>query len=435
MLSGWGRMPVVPGVERRSEDLEALTREIALARGLGRAYGDAALPAPGDLFVVGTTLANRLLAFDEATGLLTAESGVSLDELCSVFLPRGFFTPVSPGTRFVTLGGMVACDVHGKNHHRDGTFGQHVVRLTLRVADGRVMSCSSTVHRDLFFATIGGMGLTGAILDVTFRMARVPSSWIVEARERVSDIDRFVERLKQTSAEWPMTVGWIDCLTTGKHLGRGVLIRGRWAEPHEARSTPPPALRTLTAPVEFPNFLLRKPMVQAFNAVNYWRHAGLGRSTLAHPYRFFYPLDAILNWRRVYGRRGFVQYQCVLPTTAGSEAAKRFLEVLTRMGGASYLCVIKDCGPQGIGLLSFPMPGISIAMDIPCGAATQKLVGALNAQVIAEGGRIYLAKDALTRADEFRAMEPRLDRFLEIRRAWDPDGLIRSAQSVRLFGW
>ena len=435
LLGGWGRVPLVPGRERRSEDLETLSRDLPLARGLGRAYGDAALPAPGDFEVAGTTLADRILAFDPDTQILTAEAGYSLDALCRDFLPRGYFTPVTPGTRFVTIGGMAACDVHGKNHHVAGTFGRHVQALKVRTGDGRLVSCSPAEHPDLFYATIGGMGLTGLICEVTVRLSRIPSPWVYAERQRVRDIDEFIDTLRTSSTNWPMTVGWIDCLARGRHLGRGVLFRGRWAERHEAPDTAPGTLAGPDLPMDFPTFVLRPLTVRTFNAVLYRRYA-LGQSTgIVHPFRFFYPLDAIGHWTRMYGRRGFTQYQCVLPESGGHAAARRFLELLTARGGASFLCVIKDCGAEGDGLLSFPKAGISIALDIPMRDATPGLVDALNELVIAEGGRVYLAKDALTRPEHFRAMEPRLDRFLAVRRTWDPDGRIRSAQSVRLFGW
>jgi len=330
---------------------------------------------------------------------------------------------------------MVACDVHGKNHHRDGSFGHHVLALTVRTGNGDVVRCSPIHHDDLFRATIGGMGLTGAILDVTVRLTRIPSPFIFEERERIPDIDGIVDALKLASTHWPMTVGWIDCLADGRRMGRGVIFRGRWAEPSEA----PASLRLqparLFVPCNLPSFVLTRPTVRAFNAFNYWRHRWRPRSAIVHPYTFFYPLDAIRHWPRMYGSRGFVQYQCVLPESAGRESARRFLSVLTRRGGASFLAVIKDCGAEGIGLLSFPRPGISIAVDIPMRDDTQSLVDALNEAVIAEGGRVYLAKDALTRAEHFRAMEPRLEEFVAIRRKWDPEGRVRSALSVRLFGW
>jgi FAD/FMN-containing dehydrogenase len=434
VLSGWGRVPTVPGVELRSENLEQLTRDLPLARGLGRAYGDAALPAPGDLTVAGTSLADRILAFDPETGLLTAEAGLSLDHICRVFLPRGFFTPVTPGTRFVTVGGMVAADVHGKNHHRDGCFGQYVVSLTVRVGDGRIVSCSQTENEDLFHATIGGMGLTGAILEVSFRLSRVPSPWIYEDRRRIGSIDEFVAALQAAAPVWPMTVGWIDGLTRGPRMGRGVLFCGRWAEAEEAPRHYPPPLSEISLPVDFPEMVLSPLTIRAFNAVTYRRYSDNRPSGIVHPYAYFYPLDRIGHWTRMYGRRGFTQYQCVFPYAAGREAVHECFDLLTRRGGA-FLGVIKDCGPEGTGMLSFPMPGISLALDIPMRDTTQALIDSMNELVIKAGGRIYLAKDALTRAEHFRAMEPRLDAFLAVRQRYDPDRRIRSAQSVRLFGW
>lgn len=432
-LSGWGRVPVVPGYEVRSEDLAAITTDVPLTRGLGRAYGDAALPAPGDLRVAGSRLADRVLHFDNETGDITAEAGLSLDELYRSFLPRGWFTPVTPGTRYVTLGGMVAADVHGKNHHVDGCFGRHVHALTLRVADGRIVTCSRAEHPELFFATIGGMGLTGHILHVSFRLVRVPSPWIYQEMQRVPNLDAFMDALKASAASWPMTMGWIDCLSSGTALGRGVLFRGRWAQPHEAPAAFPGLNAPLPVPFMFPDGVLGTAAVRAFNAV-YYRLPHANRKAI-HPKGFFYPLDIAGDWHRMYGPRGFTQYQCVLPASGGHEAARRFLEVVTQGGGASFLCVIKDCGAEGEGMLSFPKPGISIALDLALRDDTQALVDRMNERVIAEGGRIYLAKDALTRPDHFRAMETRLDRFLDVRRTWDPDGRLRSAQSVRLFGW
>lgn len=432
-LSGWGLLPA-PGVERRSEDLPALTRGAVLTRGLGRSYGDSSLPPPGTLEVAGSALADRILSFAPATGVLRAEAGLSLNALNRVFLARGFFSPVTPGTSFVTLGGAVAADVHGKNHHRDGCFGEHVRALTLRVADGRILECSREVEPELFRATLGGMGLTGHVLEVEFQLARVPSPWIVFESERVPNVDAYVDALKAAAPSWPMTVGWIDCLTRGKNLGRGILIKGRWAEPGEAPSHPPPAKRKLAVPFLFPSWVLNPLSIRAFNLAYYWKHLPRRRAGTMTPDAFFYPLDGIHHWNRIYGRRGFTQYHCVLPESAGRGAARRFMERLTALGGASFLCVIKDCGPEGTGMLSFPMPGISIAVDMAVTDRTQRIVDELNAFVIAEGGRIYLAKDAFTRAEDFRRMEPRLEAFLAVKRKWDPEGRIRSAQSVRLLG-
>jgi FAD/FMN-containing dehydrogenase len=432
-LAGWGRIPVV-GRELRSEDLAALTRDAVLTRGLGRSYGDASLPPPTRATVAGSALADRILGFDPETGILTAEAGFTLLELNRLFWPRGFGAPVAPGTQYLTLGGMVAADVHGKNHHRDGCFGRHVLGLRMRVADGRILAVSRECEPELFRATLGGMGLTGHVLEVTCRLQRIPSPWILRETERVADIDAFIEALKAAGPRWPYTMGWIDCLSRGREMGRGVLYRGRWAEASEAPATPPRPTSRPAVPFVLPGWVVNRWSVQAFNALKYASHIPGVKRRVAHPESFFYPLDRIRDWNRMYGPRGFTQYQCVVPDAAGHGAARRFLELLTGRGGASMLCVIKDCGAEGEGLLSFPRPGISIALDIPVRDDTQALVDALNELVIGEGGRVYLAKDQFTRAEHFRSMEPRLAEFLRVRRRWDPEGRLRSAQSVRLFG-
>jgi decaprenylphospho-beta-D-ribofuranose 2-oxidase len=431
-IAGWGRL-YQPGKELFVDELEKAPA-VPLFRGLARSYGDSAIPPPGQPVVVSTTRADRILAFDPRTGRLRAESGLSLYAINQLLLPRGWFVPVTPGTQFVTLGGMVAADVHGKNHHVEGCFGAHVLRVKMRVADGRLLECGPDLERDLFLATVGGMGLTGHILEVEFDMRRIPTPWIWQESERVPDIDAYIEALKAAATQWPMTVGWIDCLSRGKNLGRGILMKGRWAEGHEAPVKFPNEPQRLTFPFEAPQFLLGQPTVRAFNTAFYWKHLKKKQQGIVDPFTFFYPLDFVREWNLMYGRRGFTQYQCVLPESAGPQAARRFLELLTARGGASFLCVIKDCGPQGAGLLSFPMKGISIALDIAVRDDTQALVDALNAHVIGEGGRVYLAKDSFTRAQDFRAMEPRLEHFLHVRRAWDPKGVFKSAQSVRLFG-
>lgn len=432
-LWGWGRVPR-PGREVRSEDLEALTRDAVLCRGLGRSYGDSSLPPPSHPVVVATPLADRILSFDAATGTLRAEAGLSLREINRLFLPRGFFDPVAPGTQFITLGGMVAADVHGKTHHRSGSFGNHLLEVRMRVPDGRILECSREVEPELFRATVGGMGLTGHILEVECRLARVPSSWMYVESERIPDVDRFVDALKESGRDWPYTVGWIDCLSRGRLMGRGILARGRWAEPSDAPARPPAPLRRPAIPFVFPGWVINRWSVRAFNELYYRKQLRQLTRGIVHPEAFFYPLDAVGHWNRMYGRRGFTQYQCVLPESAGRGAPRRFLELLTRRGGASMLCVIKDCGDEGFGLLSFPLRGISIALDIPIRDQTDDLVDALNELVVAEGGRVYLAKDQFTRPERYRAMEPRLPEWTRIRRAWDPEGRLRSAQSVRLLG-
>ena len=434
-LAGWGRFPIVDGLEWKSEELTPITEKATLCRGLGRSYGDSSLPARADFPVVTTTLADRLLSFDPVSGRLRAEAGVSLLDLNRVFLRRGWFVPVSPGTQFVTLGGMIASNIHGKNHHVDGCFGEHVNSIRMRVADGRIIECSETSEQELFRATIGGMGLTGHILEAEFTMRRIPSPWIWGESERIDNLDAMVAGLKEAARQWPMTVGWVDCLARGAKLGRGILMKGRWAKAEEAPEAPPSMKRRFRMPFFFPSLALCRPSMKAFNLAYYWKHFQRIRRGIQHPDAFLYPLDALDDWNLIYGRRGFTQYQCVLPQAEDNAPARRLLERFLSGGGTGFLCVIKDCGAEGKGMLSFPRRGMSIAMDFPIRPTkTPALVDRLNELVIAEGGRIYLTKDAFTRPEHFRAMEPRLEAFNAVRRRWDPQVRIRSAQSVRLLG-
>jgi FAD/FMN-containing dehydrogenase len=278
------------------------------------------------------------------------------------------------------------------------------------------------------------MGLTGHILEVEVSLQRIPSSWIDEESVRIANLEEFLDQLKESGERFPFTVGWIDCIARGKSLGRGILFRGDWATPDRAPGHAPRLRRRVTVPFELPAWVLNGVSARAFNEAVYRSHWRKHRTRLQSWESFFYPLDKVLHWNRVYGRRGFTQFQFVLPETARRGATRRFLEMLTSRGDASFLCVIKDCGAQGKGTLSFPEPGISIALDFPVHAGTQGLIDALNKAVIEEGGRIYLAKDAFTHAEDYRRMDARVDAFLAVRRKWDPALRLRSAQSVRLFG-
>lgn len=435
LLSGWGRVPTVEGDERLGENLAEICRPATLSRGLGRSYGDASLPARPGAVVAGTRLGDRIVAFDRATGVLRAEAGFRLEQLEHLARPAGWVSPVSPGTRHVTLGGMIAADVHGKNHHVAGCIGAYVQALRVQLADGSELEIGPAREPALFAATLGGMGLTCHILEVELSLAAIARPWIVTEEQTCPDLPSLVAALRAASRQWPYTVAWVDALTRGRHLGRGVVITGRWAEAHEAPATVPAHARTATVPFDLPAWVLGRASVRAFDELFYRAHDWRPRRGLVHPDTFFYPLDGIRHWNRLYGAPGFVQHQCVLPVGDGDRVITRYFETLTQQGGASFLTVLKDCGAEGRGLLSFPRPGLSVALDIPMrGAATQALVDALNRHVIEAGGRIYLAKDALTRAADFAAMEPRLAAFDAIRRTWDPTRRLRSALSVRLFG-
>jgi decaprenylphospho-beta-D-ribofuranose 2-oxidase len=433
-LSGWGRT-FVPGREVRSENLPAVTRNAVLTRGLGRSYGDASLPPPHTLELAGSTLADRILGFDADTGVLRAEAGLVLSDMNRLFLPRGFFTPVTPGTRFVTLGGMVASDVHGKNHHVDGTIGRHVQRLLMQTANGRVLECSRDHEPELFFATLGGMGLTGHILEVQLKLHKVPSPWIYRESFRIDNLDELLVKLKEAGKQWPFTVAWIDTIATGKELGRGILYVGRWAEKNEAPSEPPkPQQQLLTMPFALPSGLLNRFTIGMFNRLIYYAHAKPHKQDICDPDAFFYPLDKVGHWNRAYGAAGVTQHQAVIPEEAGAAGVRRLIELLAETGSSSFLSVIKDCGPEGEGLLSFPRPGMSLALDIPITPRTHEVIDRLNKHVLDCGGRIYLTKDGFTRREHFRAMEPRLERFLAVKAEWDPEHRLQSALSDRLFG-
>ncbi|SVA73763.1 uncharacterized protein METZ01_LOCUS126617 [marine metagenome] len=430
-MSGWGRHPFVTGRQRLSEDLQQATEGAVLSRGLGRSYGDAALPPPGDHVVAVTTRADRLLSFDTEHGVVRAQAGASLEQLNRVLWCQGWHLPSSPGTQRVTLGGMVAADVHGKSHHSEGCFGEHVTKLRLRVADGRILEVSDAFEPDLFRATLGGMGLTAHVLEVEFRLRPAPSPWIHAESERYRDIDSLIDALQLASEHWPYTVAWADLLARGRSRGRGILERGRPADPSEAPTAAPPSKRAFTVPLVMP--LFSATTVRVANLIRYMGRSQV-RCGIVHPESFFYPLDRLRHWNRLYGRRGFTQYQVVLPLRTARTSCRRVFDIMEKMGAAPLLCVLKDFRDEGKGMLSFPMKGLSIAVDMAITDRTQSVVDALNDFVAGEGGRVYLAKDALTRAEHFRAMEPRLSEWQRVRRKWDPNVKFRSALSVRLLG-
>lgn len=432
VLTGWGRVARVTARELASQNLEEASAQAVLSRGLGRSYGDASLPAPDLGPALNTRFADRILYFDEESGLLRAEAGLSLRDLLRIFLLRGFFVPVTPGTQFVTLGGCVAADVHGKNHHRDGSFGAHLRALRIRVADGRVLECSASEESELFYATIGGLGLTGHILEVELQMVRVPSPWIWQKQKHFDNLSALLPALHSSGSRWPFSVAWVDCLTPpGRE--RGLLMLGRWADEDEAPRRAPKPRKALTVPMDAPSWFLNDLTGRINNRLHLLTHRN--RVGIVHPETFFYPLDQLHDWNRLYGKRGFIQYQCVLPHENEGYAVLRFFDLLRRLDAHPLLCVLKDLGAEGEGMLSFPKPGFTVCIDLPYHARhTQNIVDCLNEFVIEEGGRIYLAKDAHTRPEHFQAMEPRFEAWNAVRKAWDPSAILRSSLSVRLFG-
>lgn len=432
-LTGWARYPAIEGHTIRGEDLDRLSTEAQLSRGLGRAYADSALPPRGtDTPVAVTPLADRILGFDESTGVLRAEAGVSLSTLRQVLLNRRWFTPVSPGTGFVTLGGMIAADIHGKNHHVAGCFGRHVRGLKIRTGDGQVRQIGPNADAELFYATLGGMGLTGHILEAEIQMERLPSPWIYEESDRYDTLEEVIAALSEASDSWPMTVSWIDTSARGAKLGRGIVMRGRWATEQEAPPHAPKPKFGFTVPFEFPSGLVNPLTIRVLNTLFYWKHGRGTKKHIVHPETYYWPLDFLQKWNRGFGRRGFTQFQCVLPTSA--PLYRELLERFQALGGCSFVTVFKDCGEQGEGLLSFPQKGTSLTLDIPMrkDEGTHKLCRELIAMVTANGGRVYLAKDAFVSKEQFRTMYPKWEQWAQIRRRYDPQGKIRSAQGQRI---
>jgi len=434
-LSGWGRYPRLRTTLAAPRDERALAGLIAtapplIARGLGRAYGDSALAQT----TVSMRHFNRMIAFDPATGQLVAESGVSLAEVIDTFLPRGWFPSVTPGTKFVTLGGAIAADVHGKNHHCEGAFAAFTDWIDLMGADGAIIRCARDENPTLFHNTLGGMGLTGIIIRAAIRLRPVETGWIRQVMLPTRNLDEALELFDDTQAA-TYNVAWIDCLGSGAQLGRSLVMTGEHATPDEiARPAAPfdtPRHRDIPFPLDLPGFALNPWTVRTFNALYYrmgQRKAGAG---LVDWDSYFYPLDAVRNWNRLYGRRGFMQFQCALPLAAGQAGLTRLLQAISRSGAASFLAVLKRFGPQS-GPVSFPMEGYTLALDFPMNARSLAVMPELDRITIDHGGRFYLAKDSRMSPQTLQQTDPRWQAFSAWRRAQGMDTRFASAQSQRL---
>jgi decaprenylphospho-beta-D-ribofuranose 2-oxidase len=431
LLTGWGRTAATAARVAGIEALDDGDSRGVIARGLGRAYGDAAQNAGGT--VIDVTPRDRLLAVDDS-GLVTVEAGMSLGRLIDLVLPKGFFVPVTPGTRHVTVGGAIASDVHGKNHHRDGSFASHVRSLDLVTPDGRR---TLEPGADEFAATAGGMGLTGVVVEATLQLLRVESAYVLEDIERCDDVDDCMARMEARDAGYRYSVAWIDCLARGRRLGRSILMRGDHARvedlPARLRGRPLERRRGLRVPAPpwAPNGLLRRETVAAFNELYFRRARSEERGRLVGLDPFFYPLDAVEGWNRMYGSRGFLQYQFVVPF-GRENALREALERFSGAGVASFLAVLKRFGP-GSGMISFPMPGWTLALDMPAGdPSLGPLLDGLDSVVAEAGGRVYLSKDSRLRPELLRAMYPALDRWRSVVRTLDPRGVMQSDLSRRL---
>ena len=435
-LTGWGRVARSASVTRRPDavaDLAGLFAERPRAHGLiahgaGRAYGDCALNAEGTaLLTVGLT---GVLSFDQASGLIAVEPGVTFRQLMAAYLPQGWLVPVSPGTGYATIGGAVANDVHGKNHEVAGSFGQHVTELDLLTPDGATRTIGPHAEPALFHATCGGLGLTGLITRIAFRMKRVPGPGVAVHSRRLPDLDAFLAAMDDARTA-TYAVGWIDGCAQGAALGRGILETAE-ASGGACRGVAP---RTgLRVPFDFPAIALNPTSIAAFNALYYRRVPAAGRMVSVPYGTFFYPLDALRDWNRIYGRRGFHQFQNVVPFASGGQALRELLDVITASRRASFLAVLKRLGPAApeAGPLAFPQAGYTLALDFPAGDDVPALYARLVAITLRHGGRVYLAKDALLAPEAFRAMYPRWTAFRALLDVVDPKRKLQSDMSRRL---
>jgi len=428
-VHGWGRYPRVDA--ELAHPLSAVQCAAALkegtpliARGLGRSYGDSAL-APQMLC---TRYLDHFRAFDAASGLLACDAGVSLDSVLRSFVPRGWFLPVTPGTRFVTVGGAIASDVHGKNHHVHGTFCAHVRQIELLLGDGSRVTASPAENAELFHATCGGMGLTGVILSATLQLKRIAASDILETTLKAPSLDAVLEGFEAHAAS-TYSVAWIDCLARGASLGRSLLMLGEHAEDGAlaVQARPPTPV-----PFDMPDALLNRTTVQAFNMLYYGRRRRPSTTRRIPFETFFYPLDALADWNRIYGKPGFVQYQFVLPKDAGLTAFHEVLKRIAESGRGSFLAVLKVFGNANDNLLSFPVAGYSLALDFKAEPAVFELLDTLDRIVLQHGGRLYLAKDARMSEATFKASYPRWQEFEATRARWHAHGHFASLQSRRL---
>lgn len=440
-LSGWGGLDPEKCDVFRPEKRSALRGLIQgsqsatiVPRGLGRSYGDTSVNGGGG--VVNMTRLNRMIDFDHETGLLECEAGVSLAEILDVFVPRGYFVPVTPGTKFVTVGGAIANDVHGKNHHCDGTFCEFVDSFTLLLPSGDVMTCSKSDNADVFWATAGGIGLTGMILTARVRLQPVESSWIVTDYTQCRDLDHALEAMAATDGAHKYSVAWVDCLARGASLGRSVLMQGNHAKVSQldpGRASAPFAMKRefpKNVPFNCPQFMLNPLSVTAFNKVFYAAHpTTIGK--LVHYDKYFYPLDAIHHWNRLYGRKGFAQFQATLPYES-KQGLIRILQRLADSRRASFLAVLKTFGEQNPGLLSHPMKGYTLTLDLPNHRGLTPFLHELERILLDHGGRLYLAKDAVATPETIAAMYPRLDEFKAIKQRLDPKGVLSSNMARRL---
>lgn len=429
-ISGWNRHPVIDASVTSPQTFSSLQTRLAtkpflgVPRGLGRSYGDCSLASQ----VISSVYLNHLLAFDEATGELHCSAGVSLTQILDIFVPRGWFPPVTPGTRFITIGGAIASDVHGKNHHIDGCFSDHVSFLQLITANGDLITCSRTQEPELFFATCGGMGLTGVIVSAAFKMKPIKSAYIDTVTVKTRNLQDTFEQF-ETHKGASYSVAWIDCLSSGDKLGRSLLMLGENSLDGGFEAAPK---GKIAVPFDMPSFLLNRFTVSAFNALYYHRFQNRVTDAKQHYQPFFYPLDGVANWNRIYSKRGFTQYQFVIPEEAGLKGMAVILQRIADSRRGSFLSVLKAFGERNKNYLSFPMRGYTLALDFKIEPGLFELLDELDRIVLDYNGRVYLTKDVCMSEQTFKRGYPKWRQFQEVRARYGADKVFCSLQSKRL---
>jgi len=438
-VENWGKYPKVEAEVFEFNDVDQYKDIVhdkpkMIARGMGRCYGDSALSAN----ILSTLKLNHLLDFDAEKGILTCEAGVTIEEVLRLFVPKGWFMPVTPGTKFVTLGGAFASDIHGKNHHARGTFSDHVYWIDLITPDGSLKRCSKSENADLFALTAGGMGLTGLIIRVSFQLAKIETSYIRQESIKAKNLDEIMKVFEDTSS-WTNSVAWIDCLSKGRSLGKSIMTVGEFATIAELETDKQRNNRLkvhpegkLFLPFEFPNFTINSLTVQAFNLLYYNKQLQRMKRSIVHYETFYYPLDGILHWNRVYGKNGFTQYQFVLPHETSREGLIAIIEKIGQRGMGSFLTVLKLFGNQDENYIRFPKGGYTLAIDFKIDKRVWKFLDELDELVLKYGGRVYLTKDVRMKHETLLQSYPQAEAFIEKIKQLDPDFKFSSVQSERM---
>jgi FAD/FMN-containing dehydrogenase len=437
-LTAWGNYPILDAnIEYFSSitELQNILKsgEKLIIYGNGRSYGDQALGK----HVVISKKYNYITQFDTQKGVITCQCGVTLEEILDVIVPKGWFLPVTPGTKYITVGGAVASDVHGKNHHKEGTFCDHVLSIDVMLPSGSIVTCSKKKNQELFKATCGGNGLTGVIINVTFSLKKIETAYITQRTIKAKNIEQLLHAIEKNE-HYTYAVAWIDCVAKGKNLGRGVLLLGEHALVDDLptnKQKSPLRLKNkpkLAVPFMFPNFVLNGLSIKIFNWLYYHKAKNGVHDSIIDYNSFFYPLDSIDNWNRIYGRRGFTQYQFVVPKKVGLEGISAIIKKISHYGKGSFLAVLKTAGPYNGNYLSFPMEGYTLALDFPISKGLFPFLDELDEVILQYGGRLYTTKDVRMKEAFFKASYPDMNKFIKVRKNIKANATFESLQSKRL---